>query len=140
MPAKELNEVRMIGVLPSQGASPIPVGKIPDGAIQVIESGAVNNSTAELHEVSAGTTFYLTTVTLGIRNNNAAAQFIYLEVRNVGDVAQYSLFTNGMGAGQGGSCSATFNPPLEIPAGWDIFLTSLVANMAGYATIHGYEL
>ena len=59
MGLKEIDKVRMLGVLPSQGADPIPVGKIPDGGTQKAIDGSVNNETLTLITVTIGKTFYL---------------------------------------------------------------------------------
>lgn len=162
MPAKEYNEVKMRGILPSDGmgdipvkestpltsiqvepkanAGPIPVGKIPDTATQVIADNSAENATVEIYEVSAGKTLYLTCAIVGGKNNAATAQLVYVQVRDGDDNTQYSLFVYGLAVDGGGGSSATFNPPLEIPESWDIIVGTIVAGCVGYATLHGYEM
>lgn len=139
MGKKESNEVRMTGVLPSQGADPIPVGKIPDGGTQVVKDAAVANSTATIHTVTAGKTLHLTLIIYEARNDNVATKNTLLYVTDGDDNTQYYL--NGLSLQTTSQLKypMPFNPPLEIIAGWKIKIISDANDCVVRGFIHGYE-
>lgn len=139
MGLKETNQVRMVGVVPARNADPVPVGKIPDDGTQVAVQGLAANQTTTIHTVTAAKTLYLSLAAVGVRNNNAANQSVYLRVTDGVDALQYDLFGFSVAASQGASDSHSFMPPLEIPAGWKLKVISADADVRAHAFIHGYE-
>lgn len=139
MGLKEIDQVRMLGVLPSQGADPIPVGKIPDGGTQIIKDGAVADGLQVVHTVTSGKTFYLSTAYGANYNTSGGAGYVQILVTDDEDATQYLLLRLRLAADGSISETMSFLPPLEIPAGYKIKINSDAANVAGYALIHGYE-
>lgn len=138
MGKKISNQARMIGVLPSQGADPIPVGKIPDDATQIAKSHVVQNGEVIIHTVTAGKIFYLTHYSF-TPNSSVAGKYAQLRVRNDSDVVQYTITMVLFDAAGQATVPGTFIPPLEIAAGWDIFLYSNDGGTDARGFIHGYE-
>ncbi len=140
MGLKETNRERQIGIIPSQGADPIPVGKIPDGGTQVLKSNVAENSTAILYTVTTGKTLYLSTATLSVAFSPDVTGTSALFLRDQNDANAVIIFSvthvsiNGFAVGQ------SFFPPLEIPALWDICVSSGIAGLYAYGFIHGYEV
>lgn len=130
----------MKGVLPSQGADPIPVGKIPDDGTQVAASANADNTTTVIHTVTAGKTLYLNGVTIMANNSAGVVSSAYIVVRNAADAEQYHIFYIRLNDGLEDSDSENFIPPIEIAAGWDIALRSASADMYTRGFIHGYEV
>ena len=139
MGKKEANEVRMLGVLPSRGADPIPVGKIPDGGTQVVESGTAQNETVVIHTVDTDKTLYLSVAGLCASNTSEAAGTTHLFVTDGDDTEMYALSYARMPANWCFSDQRCFSPPLEIPTGWKIKVDSSAVDVLGYGFIHGYE-
>jgi len=134
------NLVRAFGVLPTQGAEPIPVGKIPDDGVQVGKNTVADNSTDIVHTVTAGKTFYCSSIICGVRNTSGAENYFTIHVRNTGDVTVYAVFYGGCADDVGFLSPATFNPPLEKPAGYDICVHSPAAFLKVSCFVHGYEM
>lgn len=140
MGKKEANEIRMSGVLPSQGADPIPVGKIPDDGTQQIQYDNAINETTTIHTVTTGKTFYLSAALFSGQNLSGGNETVTFFVTNAADSIQYYFWITRVLNEEGFAVSASFLPPLEVPAGWKFKLTSAAANMKIYGTIHGYEV
>lgn len=139
MGKKESSEVRMLGVIPSKGADPIPVGKIPDGGTQVVKSDEIADTSAILHTVTTGKTLYLSHFTLCATRHVAASGF--LAVRDGNDSQVYVIsYVQSYTSTQGMAVSGSFLPPLEIPAGYDVYLVSSDAGLFVNGFIHGYEM
>lgn len=139
MGLKETNQVRMVGVIPSRNASPIPVGKIPDDATQVTKRGSATNTTTVIHPVTASKTFYLSTL-IFFADVTAAGYTAEIFVTNGQGATQYNLiYLTCRAVGQIGT-SPSFNPPLEIPAGWDICAKSNGTQIVCDGFVHGYEV
>ena len=126
MSFREPNEIRWIGVRPAHKGT------------QVIKDGTANNNTVIIHTVSTGKTFYLTF----FRHDAdfiTATSYATLFVRDDSDVTQYAL------SHYQGRVSGTFGKavglyfPIEIPAGWDICVTTSSTDVRSRATIHGWE-
>lgn len=124
-------------IFPGDSANPIPVGKIPDGAVQVVNSDHVSDGAVVLHTVSAGKTFYLTHCSIDATGD--ADGFAYIAVRNTDDVDQYMILHAAGHTGFGVTSSPVFIPPIEIPSGWDVTLYS-PSTYTSYGFVHGYEL
>ena len=123
---REPNQVKWVGIRPGHNGT------------QVIASSAANNSTVILYTVTAGKVFYLSYANLVMYARNFSLT-VALSVRNAADVLQYSIAT--MASGDLGHLSlpVILNPPLEIPAGWDVVVSSNDALCNAYAFIHGWE-
>lgn len=131
---------KAIGVLPVRDALPIPVGKIPTHATQIVNDGTVIENEVQMHQVTGGKTLYLTAFTLDIDNRSAAPAYVRLKVTNsVGNI-QYAFASISTGLAVGNSMSLALSPPLEIPATFKIFLQSAYADVTARGFIHGYEL
>lgn len=139
MIANVSNEAKMIGVLPVQGANPIPVGKIPDDGIQIAKSVTATNETLLLLTITAGRTFYLTHYVF-TPNSSVVGAYGRVAVRNGSDVEQYVIAMTAFDTVGQVTVSGTLNPPLEIAAGWDIIVVSSDADLNARAFIHGYEV
>jgi len=106
--------------------------------VQVAKSALATNNTVILHTVTAGKTLFLTTMVYG--TDPEAVGLCQMQVRNVADVVQYTIqnfiprTTSTSFSG-----SITFNPPLEIPAGYDIILVSGIAMLDLNCFINGWE-
>lgn len=111
---------------------------IPDGGIQVAKSATAENATVIIHTVTAGKTLYLSF--FSVRISSHVNQSVTLKVRNDLDVDQYeSAKVNSYTGMPGFTVTGNLNPPLEIPAGWDVVIVSPGAGAYGHAFIHGYE-
>lgn len=137
---KELDKIKMSGVLPAQGAGPIPVGKIPDGATQVAKSGTASGTTTEIRAVPGLVTLYLTAVTWAVINDSGATQSVDFIVTNAANETQYYFHSSYYLNGQQGSGSVSFPTPLEIPGGYKIKVVSPAANAIISGSIFGYEI
>jgi len=140
MGLKKTNQLEMFGVLPSQGADPIPVGKIPDGGTQVVVSASPGVGTVLFYTVTAGKTLYLSLWVFSAYSENAARQNISFFVTNAADGFQWSLFNPSILPDTVMTKTAGFMPPLEIPAGYKIKTTIDAADAPCRIFIHGYEL
>jgi len=162
MPAKEYNEVKMRGILPSEGMNPIPVtesapltsilvgpkpnatsipvGKIPDGAVQVIRSNFASNATVTLYQVTAGKTLYFCSYFFWSNNQNPAAATGQMTVTTSGDAHRFYLAYHYLPTNTFASTSLTFFPPLEIT---DQFKIKIQSNLGSYEVLgmfYGYEM
>lgn len=140
MGLKETNEVRMRGVIPARNAEPIPVGKIPDLATQVVKQSSASGATATIHTVTAAKTLYLNTVIFSIYNVQTNVATLWMGVTNDSDTVQYYFFYTSVTSKEPFAVPATFFPPLEIPAGWKVKVYSNVSNAIAYGFLHGYEV
>lgn len=140
MSLKEANLVRMKGVLPSKGAEPIPVGKIPDDGTQVAEDGLAENQVTAFHTVTTGKTFYLTAFTCGFNNDTEGDATGNFYVTNASDAIQYYLAYSRIPANDGEMLACSFPTPVEIAAGWKFKIESPAAGFYIRAFIHGYEM
>ncbi len=136
---KEDDHLKMLGVLPSQGADPIPVSILPDGGTQVAKHRGASNTTVVIHTVTTGKTLYLSSFIYSARNDNVANEYAYLFVTDGDDTPQYYLNDIALLPTNQLVFSVSFNPPLEIIAGWMIKIRTYDAGCAMMAFIHGYE-
>lgn len=139
MGKKEANEIRMLGILPSQGADPIPVGKIPDGGTQVLKYDNAENETTVLHTVTAGKTFYLSSAVLSATFGADIAGRVQLFIRDEDDLNAVHIINEQLAAYDGQAVPCSFCPPIEIPALWDICILSNLDNVFANCFVHGYE-
>ena len=160
MPAKEYNEVKMRGILPSDGmdnipvtesapltsiqvepkpnAAPIPVGKVPDGAVQVMASGGADGSTVIVHTVTAGKILYLLFSVVYITADGS--DWVYFSVRDGDDVPKYYFISLTTTATMLNFITMNWPVPIEIPAGYDIVVHSSLAGCVLTSFIFGYEM
>ncbi len=136
---KEKNLVRMLGVLPSQGADPIPVGKIPDGGTQVAKYALSNGAETLIHTVTDGKTLYLSALAFSIRNVSGSDAQGHMWVTDADDGTQYYFFNIQALDNTGPLGSISFPTPLEIPAGYKIKVKSSQVDAKATGFIHGYE-
>jgi len=130
----------MVGVLPSQGALPIPVGKIPDGATQILTFKDTDNTTEDVYRVTVGPVFYLCAITTGVWNASGAARVVFVRICDDGDVVKYLITYTQVAANGFYTLPTTFWPPLEMPVGWYIEQSSPALNCVLVTSIFGYEI
>jgi len=136
---KEDNLVRAWGILPTQNADPIPVGKIPDGGTQYILQAGACNGISVLHTVTAGKTFYLTGWSLGIYT--IASGYVYLIVRDHLDAIKFPLGYIYVVAGNVvPGLTGNLIPPMEVSENWDFAVSSSVADLTAISGVFGYEM
>lgn len=140
MGEKEVDKVRMLGVIPSINAGPIPVGKIPDDATQIAKHKTASNETDVIHTVTTGKTFYLSACSLGIKNASGAFNHGNIQVTDGSDTMQYVILYVGCPDDNGKMQAMNFLPPLEIQAGWKVkdYSPAVAFTVSGF--IHGYEI
>ncbi len=139
MGKKIIDEARMIGVLPSQGADPIPVGKIPDGATQILKRGNADDSVTTIYTVTAGKTLYLCFACMGYLTVAAGVGQLYL-LDGESVVLMDIFLETVLAAGAGRPNIASFFPPIELPGNYMIRMNSSAAGLGVYGSIYGYEL
>jgi len=123
---REPNQVKWVGVRPAHNG------------IQIQKQGEAENGIVIIHTVTSGRTFYLTSVSWSANSSQTAVNFC-LGVRNTSDVFVYDICAVFFRAvGQVG-WGLTFNPPLEIPSGYDIYVHSSAVGASAKAFIHGWE-
>jgi len=126
MKFRESNQVKWVGVRPGHNGT------------QVTKWGSADNETVILYTVTAGKILYLVHYTVFI-SSDVADRWGFMGVRNDADVEQYRFSTGvfkqvgSIGFGVG------LKYPIEIPAGWDIFLVSNSADSHINGFIHGWE-
>jgi len=126
MAFREPNEVLWRGVRPGHRGE------------QIAKYASANNATVILHTVTIGKTLFLTAVSFQAATTTAGKSGILL-VRDTSDVEKYKLFNFYLTAVGGLSDSLSFNPPLEIPSGWDICIYSSATECVARTFIHGWE-
>jgi len=136
----ETNEVRMFGVIPSYGANPIPVGKIPNNGVQIVKHKTIENGEGIIHTVNDRQILYLTAITLTIENAGAALGVGAIRIYDATPAYVKLVFSLGVGTMLGDSASLTFFPPLELEAQWSLRVYSSLASLVANAFLHGYEV
>jgi hypothetical protein len=106
---------------------------------QVAKQNSATNTTNIIHTVTAGKTFYMTSLFVRIFNGGGGISAGELHVRDVADAIQY--YWRIAGAVNAITNEAIgFFTPISIPAGYDICVKSHLAGLEADATITGYEL
>lgn len=137
----EITDITKVsGVLPVRDALPIPVGKIPTHATQIIEYDAADNDEPTIYTVPSNKVFYFTHYSFSIYNTAASAGGGRLAIYNDTpalwkEIVRMIVLTN-----SGFAVSGVFNPPLELAEDFIIKVTSWAANTLVTGFIHGYEL
>jgi len=138
----EPDQVKWVGVRPvypteniqiQMGAFETTVGGVT--RVQINKSVIGNNNTTIIHTVTAGKVFYLCAVTFS--GNPQAGGTSDLFIRNVADVAQYTILHSHTAAVDGRDSAMPLFMPIAIPAGYDIVLTT--TNTAAHVFIAGWE-
>ena len=110
------------------------------GSVQIAKSASIINDAAIVHTVTAGKTFYLCAVTSTIDNKSGGNSWGGIRLRNVGDTYQFDFIIFQGDDPYANTDSLTFNPPMEIIAGWDVYIQSGGAGVMIYGFCYGYEL
>ena len=126
MAFREPNQVRWVGTRPGHNGT------------QVIAGGTATNTVTILWTVTAGKTLHITYFSLAMRSGAVTAE-CSISVRNGADVYQYSIVNIGTVASDHGELAAALSVPIEVPAGYDVYVASDSANLKAYGTIHGWE-
>lgn len=132
----EKDQVKWLGVRPTDPEEILTRFEPPYDCTYINVYNSADNGTTVLYTVPASTLFYLTDIIGNIRSSAAGEGRIY--VRDTGDVFLYPLLWIGALIGDGKFCCHSFNTALQIPAGYDIILTSNAANCTMYGSITGY--
>jgi len=134
----EPNQVKWRGIRPVEPREAIPVQPFGDFGTQITKSVYANNATKIIHTVSSGKSLYLCSVALSVFPTALGEGYIY--VRDENDTTQYYILVTRRQENDGEMVSMTFNPPIQIPAGWDICVVSSATNFKLRGFIFGYEV
>ena len=125
MTYREANQVIWRGVRPAHNGT------------QHTAIGYMENAAAAFYTVGAGDTFFLCTATLGYQL--MAAGSAYMRVRTDAAAVYYNLVYDVVQAASfGNSKSVYFWPPMELPAGYDIFLSTDTAGLKVVGQVFGW--
>jgi hypothetical protein len=154
--AGEANQVKWVGVRPTNPEEDLPVKQAdktkllatvypyvpvrPVGSTQVAKHNIATNSTVTIHTVTAGKTLYLCSIAFSIDNRAAAQAGGSFGVYNGAGALQYYFWIGSAPANDTKQASLSFNPPLELTAGWLIKVSSNLAAVDVLGFIHGYEV
>lgn len=137
----EITDITKVsGVLPVRDALPIPVGKIPTHATQIIASQTKADGIEIVHTVTAGKTLYLSSVAISIDNSAAVSGRGRVFIYNATPIEVYRIFSLRALIDAGIGQSLSFLPPMELAASWSIRVESSLAAVNVTCFIHGYEL
>ncbi len=126
MAFREPNQARWVGSRPAHKGT------------QIAKHGVATNATTIIHTVTSGKTLFLCSSILTI-NTSTAGKFCQYKVQDVGNSLVY-LFTSCVFDIVGQLIIPfNFDPPLEIPTGYDLVLISNDINLNSMAFIHGWE-
>lgn len=123
---REPNQVKWIGTRPGHNGT------------QVTKFLSVTAERDDLHEVTAGKVFYLISWTFSCRNVAAASRHGDFRIYT-GAVVYYYMGLYSSATELPFIVTGHHNPPLEVPAGYLFQVYSSGANLAAYASIHGWE-
>lgn len=155
----EANQVNWIGIRPTNPEENIPVKQSDEtllnatvtqasnvrevypkrktGTTQIAKYQTANNGTEIVHTVTTGKTLFLCTIVLSALP--VATGGITIEVTNASDVWQYYIVSSMFLINEGAVSPIPFNPPLEIPAGYKIKITSDTVNFYARIFVYGWE-
>jgi hypothetical protein len=105
---------------------------------QVTKYATVTGATGNVHTVTAGKTFFMTSLVFSAWAS-VAGSYARVSVRNESDVLQYTICYFYMRDVSERVVSVTFPQPVEIAAGWDVFVVAGDANTSAFAFVHGWE-
>jgi hypothetical protein len=124
---REPNQVKWVGIRPAHLGT----------QIAKYSPGSAGNPTI-IHTVTNGKVFFLTSLILTVSTYDTGGGGSIV-VRDESDVVQYYLTGWNLPGLAAFTINHSFDPPLEIPAGYDIVLTKASGNEMTYAFIHGWE-
>lgn len=109
------------------------------GVSAIAKRAVATNATTTIHTVTAGKTFYLTSIWVVALNTAAAASGPVLKITTAApaDIMIWDLQLNGIGHGE---LSLPFNPPIPVSAGNLIVVLSAAPAVTVVGSITGYEL
>lgn len=126
MKYREGNEIKFVGVRPGHRGT------------QIAKSNTKSNGGQIIHTVTAGQVLCLTYCNLTAFATGAGSG--YFRVRDDEDALQYTIIWVAFPvANKIFSLPVVLNPPLEIPAGYDIYVESQNAGITVYGFMHGWE-
>lgn len=138
----EDNQVKWRGIRPVEPLENIQVHLGPwegqvgsKSRVQIKKSVEGNNNTTIIHTVTSGKKFYLCSCHCAGDNGNN--QETHLSVRDDGDTLQYAIIGFTASAATPMNEALTFNPPLEIAAGFDVVLITDAGHADGF--VFGWE-
>lgn len=132
-----IDKCNTIGVRPTNQDEYIPTRIVYNGATPVYGYGVGNNSRVNVLTVTAGKTLYLET--LSVQVFATALSFGMAELNNAVPALQHYFYYILLQANTHDSFSKTWNPALEIPAGWTIDAFSAAAGLWTVVQAYGWE-
>ena len=132
----ETNQVLWRGVRPVAGIQ----GVWPAiGATRVNAEGSEGEGgTSVIYTVPAGKKLFISLSLLTGRLDTIGVQQCYVSVRDAGDVTKFSVSRQFWYAASQQTTPCNYLPALEVPAGWDVCLTSTSANLDVWCGIYGW--
>ena len=126
MEFREPNELRWYGSRPAHKGT------------QILKENDAENETTIVHTVTTGKVLYLCSMILGYYA--IAAGYAYGRIRDDSDETVTTVFIDTIQAGSDGKGTfASFWPPMEIPASYDIIVISSAVGLKPNLTIFGWE-
>ncbi len=108
---REANRARWVGVRPAHYGEQVAVSSVKSNGTQIV------------YTVPAGKVFHLCALGCVARETTGASGGT-IGIRNAADVVQYQVFEHYPNFASIFTQSIPFNPPLEIPAGFDVYILS----------------
>jgi len=107
---------------------------------QIFKEAIVTDDTVVVYTVPVGKKFFLVESML-VTDAGAGSGVAFVEIRNVEDVHIRHINNVRIKSQAGVILADHFEPgwPVELPAGWDIALTSSVANLITEIDLFGFE-
>ncbi len=132
----EQDKTRWRGVRPVYGIS----GVWPAiGSVRVFASQSqLILGETEFYTVSAGKRFYISGISLSVRQSVVQSGKGYIRIRNAADVSQYSPMYIGMETAGQIALAQPFFPAIELPELWDVTIKTDIANLAATAMVFGW--
>ena len=150
----EGNMIKWVGIRPTDPAEDIPITQTDPSKLkatiqeplnvtpkrkegsQVTRISGVQNGLSVIYTVPSGHKLYLCTIVLScIASSTGHGR---LGLRNENDVVLFNISWIQKSANDGHSVSIPFNPPMEIPSDYDIFVQSYQTGFNIYGFIFGY--
>lgn len=131
------DRAKIIGVAPANQDEYIPTRIIYNDTTEVYGYNTATGSRQNVLTVSAGKTLYLKSIS--IQTFALAFSLGMLELNNASSVLQHYFYYGVLTTDQHENMSLTFNPCMEIAAGWKIDVYSLSANFYMSAQAYGHE-
>lgn len=126
MKHREGNQVKWVGVRPGHRGT------------QFYADGLCSNDTIEIYTPSGTKTGYITFINV-FATGSVTGNIVSLSLRNAGDDIQANIVRIPFKLAGNLGGFGTFNPPFEVPNGWDIVLISPGTNYEIDAFISGWE-